>query len=149
MDSEWDRCLIFGLSSFLSFASDPLPFRFLTLYSRLCQQAIFVDVDYPTLIRKKREIILNTDPLCEALDGLDTHNPQDDILIRANHYLALGCDLKQIADLTKILESQLNIRDCTVLFLAEVALTYMQPEDADSVIQWASQFNDGAWHHLD
>ena len=132
-------------SSLSTFLSDPLPFRFLTLYPESCCEATFVDVDYPSVIKKKREVIVNTDPLCEALEGLDTLGPQDAILIRAHKYLALGCDLKQIDDATKVLENELSIRDCSVLFLAEVALTYMEPGDADLVIKWAGQFDDGTF----
>lgn len=118
------------------------------MHPQLCHKATFVDVDYPTLIKKKREIVVNTDPLCEALDDLDTLSPQDAILIRSLAYLALGCDLKQIDNITKLLEDELHIKDCSVLFIAEVALTYMDPEDADCVIKWASQFDDGTFKHL-
>ena len=125
----------------MAIASDLLPFRFLKLYPKLCHRATFVDVDYPKIIKKKREIIVNTDPLCEALEDLDTLNPQDPVLIRARGYLALGCDLKQIDRLTKALEDL--TKNCSVLFLAEVVITYMEPEDADHVIRWASQYHDG------
>ncbi|KAI9694117.1 MAG: tRNA methyltransferase ppm2 [Bathelium mastoideum] len=139
---EWEGCRKIRPSSFFASPSDPLPFRFLKLHPKLCSQATFIDVDYPILMKKKREIILNTDPLCEDLDGLDTHNPQDVILVRANRYIGLGCDLKQLDGLTKVLEEQVHIGDCAVLFLAEVSMTYMQPVDADSVIQWGSRFGD-------
>ncbi|KAF2240086.1 LCM-domain-containing protein [Viridothelium virens] len=121
---------------------DPLPFRFLSSYPDICQNTTFVDVDFPPLIMRKREIIDNTAPLCETLEDLDTVNPQYPILLRSRRYLALGCDMKRVDGLTNVLEHELHIRESSVLFLAEVAITYMESKDADSVINWASQFDD-------
>ncbi|KAI9713496.1 MAG: tRNA methyltransferase ppm2 [Bogoriella megaspora] len=128
----------------LYYAGDPEFIRyFVTKFQRrspLINRGYWLHIDYPALIRRKRDIIVNTDPLVEALHGLNTQCPQDALFIRSEKYLALGCDLKQINDITKLLEEQLDIQHCSVLFVAEVAITYMEPEDADSVIRWASQF---------
>ncbi|CAL8578501.1 tRNA methyltransferase ppm2, variant 3 [Xanthoria parietina] len=132
---------------------DPLPFQCLSKYPEDCAGVTFVDVDFPELISKKRDIILEhselqtlvgpiqsdgQDRLASALQSTDSGLP---ILIRSNRYVGVGCDLRDIARLSKALEEELQIGNCLVLCSAEVSITYMDVDAADALITWAVQYD--------
>lgn len=104
---------------------------------------------------KKRDIILEhselqtlvgpiqsdgQDRLAPALQSTDSGLP---ISIRSNRYVGVGCDLRDIARLSKTLEEGLQIGDCLVLCSAEVSITYMDVDAADALITWAAQYDNG------
>lgn len=66
----------------------------------------------------------------------------DAVLLSAARYTAVGCDLTDTARLDEVLNS-LDLVDGSVLFVAEVSMTYMDAKDADRVIKWASKFQNG------
>ena len=51
--------------------SDTLPFNFLGRERMAGRDVLFIDVDYPDLIRKKCDVILQSKPLHEALLGIE------------------------------------------------------------------------------
>jgi len=55
----------------------------------------------------------------------------------------MGCDLRDLVTLERQLRSELDMDSCSVLFLSEVALTYMPVKDSDALIRFASTFDDG------
>ncbi|KAI4263522.1 MAG: hypothetical protein L6R42_001328, partial [Xanthoria sp. 1 TBL-2021] len=133
---------------------DPLPFQCLSRYPEDCTGVTFVDVDFPELISKKREIILAQSDLQSLVgwsqsDGRDGPAPAlqstengSPILIRSNRYVGVGCDLRDISRLSKTLEEELQIGSCLVLCSAEVSITYMDVDAADALITWAAQYDD-------
>ncbi|KAF2451370.1 LCM-domain-containing protein [Karstenula rhodostoma CBS 690.94] len=121
---------------------DPLPFQFWHRHPSLSQNATFVDVDYPQLIARKRDRILGNELLRNALFGTNLRPSQAPVYIRSNRYLALGCDLRDLETLERLLRTEVDATNASFLFLAEVSVTYMPTPDADSVIRWASTLGD-------
>ena len=67
----------------------------------------------------------------------------DSTLLRSDPYIAVGCDLADINKLNALLANKVDLETCSVLFVAEVSMTYMDVADADSLLKWACQFSDG------
>jgi tRNA wybutosine-synthesizing protein 4 len=132
----------------LTVQSDPLPFQFWHRHPSLSQDATFVDVDYPQLIERKRDRILGNELLRNALLGTDLRPSQAPVYVRSSRYLALGCDLRDLETLERLLRVEIDAADASFLFVAEVSVTYMPTPDADSVIRWASTLQDGTCHIL-
>lgn len=59
----------------------------------------------------------------------------------SERYVAIGCDLRQLAALKEALVREVDILNRAVLFVAEVSITYMDVEAADTVIRWAAGFS--------
>ncbi|GAB7352479.1 hypothetical protein MBLNU459_g2886t2 [Dothideomycetes sp. NU459] len=123
---------------------DPLPFEYLGRHPGLCDQATFVDVDYPQLMQKKHDAIINNPPLLDLLPGLKLQPAGSVVLARSDKYLAIGCDLRQLDKLESVLRAEFNMSECAVeiLFTAEVSVAYMTLEAANDVLKWASKFDD-------
>ncbi|KPM35268.1 tRNA wybutosine-synthesizing protein 4 [Neonectria ditissima] len=123
-----------------SLESDVLPWQCHHRYANACENTVFLDIDYPDLMRKKRAVVLATPQLRELLgpDPIISENDTDQILLRSEKYCQLGCDLRQLDALRHCLESFLPLSECSVLFVAEVSITYMDTHSADALIDWAS-----------
>ncbi|KAI9842109.1 MAG: tRNA methyltransferase ppm2 [Sclerophora amabilis] len=120
---------------------DPLPFQCLARYPHLCHNAKFVDVDYPQLIERKCDIIEQTEQLVNLFSRPERLEFKGPVAFRSDQYLALGCDLRDLTTLHHALAEQVDLRDCELLFTAEVSLTYMNTEASDAVIKWAATLN--------
>jgi tRNA wybutosine-synthesizing protein 4 len=129
----------------LGCGSDVLPWQSHTRSPADCENALFVDADYPELIKKKRAIVLQTPELRELLgtDFSTSTSDTDPIVLRSEKYCQLGCDLRQLDLLRKTFESFLDLSNCNVLFVAEVSVTYMDTVSADKLIEWASSIGNG------
>ncbi|KAK6495472.1 tRNA methyltransferase ppm2 [Arthrobotrys musiformis] len=114
---------------------DPLPFHYLRKYP----DVNFIDVDYPQSIQRKAEIIQNTPELSELLLDPQHFPHSDNIVISSGNYTAIGIDLSNLREFGKLLEAYCQIED-ELLFISEVAITYMPVQDADSLIEWAARF---------
>ncbi|CAI6276755.1 unnamed protein product [Periconia digitata] len=121
---------------------DPLPFQFWHRHAALSKGAVFVDVDYPQLIGRKRDRMLIHDVLRHALFRTNLRPSQSPVFLRSDQYMALGCDLRDLSHLEKLLKTELDLANSTVLFVAEVSLTYMPVTDSDSLLAWASTLED-------
>ncbi|KAL6161294.1 tRNA methyltransferase ppm2 [Exserohilum turcicum] len=117
---------------------DPLPFQFWHRYASLSESATFVDVDYPQLMHRKRDRMLSNDLLRDALLKTKLRQAEKPVLLRSDGYMALGCDLKDLATLERVLRAEFDIPTTSILFVAEVSVTYMPLKDSDALIQWAS-----------
>lgn len=119
--------------------SDVLPWQSHVRYGDECKDALFIDIDYPDLMHKKRAIVLETPQLKELLGPSYevSQSDQDPVLIKSDKYCQLGCDLRELEALRKVLETLVNLSDCSVLFVAEVSVTYMDTESADNLLRWA------------
>ncbi|KAI0016277.1 LCM-domain-containing protein [Xylariomycetidae sp. FL0641] len=121
----------------LGCGSDVLPWQCMTRYPAACCGVKFVDIDFPDLIEKKRKIVLDTPELNSPLTGL-SNGSSENILLQSEQYFQIGCDLRDLASIEKAMSSFLDIRACEFIFVAEVSITYMETDAADSVISWAS-----------
>ena len=102
---------------------------------------MFVDVDYPELMKKKRDAIISSPQLQEILQPL-TVSIAGPILLRSTNYTALGCDLADTKELGTVLDDVFDTSKCSILCTAEVSITYMGVEAADSLIAWAAHYDD-------
>lgn len=135
----------------LGCGSDVIPWQCWTRYAQHCHDSrvVFVDVDFPDLIRKKRQIVLNTPELAYHLTGVHIgHGDEDHIALRSDRYYQIGCDLRYPFVLEEALSSILDLQDCVFKFVAEVSITYMETEAADALIQWASGIGDGETRYI-
>lgn len=99
---------------------DPLSFAYL---SDSTSQAVFVDVDYPDLIRHRSSIIRDTPALASVVAPYFGETSGE---IRSQMYYAVGCDLSNLTFFDKVLrEVEPNLDDIDILFISEVAITYM------------------------
>lgn len=115
----------------------------MTRYPDACYGAKFVDIDFPDLISKKRRIVQETPELHSGLTGLEYGNEESDLQLTSDEYVQIGCDLRQLKRLEDALSQVVSIQECEFIFIAEVSITYMETEAADSVIQWASSLGHG------
>lgn len=76
------------------------------------------------------------------LTSLD-ESTEGDVLLRSDQYIQLGCDLRDLPNLTRTLASVLEIEESMILLTAEVSITYMKLEESDALIQWASKLPEG------
>lgn len=124
----------------LGCGSDVLPWQSHARHAALCDGVMFVDIDYPDLMRKKRSIVQNTPQLREILgqDFIVSEAEESHFILRSERYCQIGCDLRELGKLRAILEELTPLSECPVLFVAEVSITYMDTQSADALIQWAS-----------
>lgn len=128
-------------------SSDPLAFRLLTRNKTSESHNIskIVDVDYTSLMLKKRDVIRESPALLDLLTNVEDGPPDDPLLLRSDSYLAVGCDLRELDVLRRVLAREIDLSDSVLIFVAEVSITYMDVDAADAVIEWASRFEEGAW----
>lgn len=143
MDSEYDQLELIFVTISSCQRSDPLPFQFWHRHPDLARNAMFVDVDYPPLIGRKRDRMLANHLSRDALFRTNLRPAQEPIYLRSDQYMALGCDLRDLETLEKLLRSELDAPSSSFLFVAEVSVTYMPTPDADALIRWASTLEDG------
>jgi len=109
----------------------------------LCRDTTFVDIDYEKLMVNKKTAIQRTSEITDHLENVEFFPDDKAVQIRSDHYLAIGCDLKNIEKLDKTLHNEVLPAKCSVLYLAEVSLTYMDVESANAVVNWASKLSSG------
>ncbi|KAL9030825.1 MAG: hypothetical protein Q9196_001079 [Gyalolechia fulgens] len=119
---------------------DPGPFRWITRgYGK---GVTFVDVDYPELISKKRDVIMRNHEMESLISPVRADIEDSALVLSSERYMAVGCDLRDTTKLSEILEQRLKITSCLVLCVAEVSVTYMDVDSADALLRWAAQYND-------
>lgn len=104
---------------------------------------VFIDIDYPELIASKVRIILETPQLLDLLGPPVIAKNEDITPLRTKHYIALGCNLANTADLNSALMNEIDLTSCRVLCMAEISITYMDTAASDSLIRWAGLLPDG------
>ncbi|KAH6614225.1 hypothetical protein C7974DRAFT_73126 [Boeremia exigua] len=119
---------------------DPLPFQFWHRYPSLTDKATFVDVDYPQLIEKKSDVVFTKSLLRDALLKTGLRSVVAPVRVRSDQYMAIGCDLRDLSLLEHTLRCELDIANSSILFMAEVSVTYMPLVDANKLIKWANTF---------
>ncbi|KAK5100924.1 tRNA methyltransferase ppm2 [Lithohypha guttulata] len=119
---------------------DPVPFQWLARDPSMCANTKFVDVDYELLMETKRKIIRDTPKMFNLLHpyNADATGIDKSVLIDSEEYAAIGCDLRNIPRLERLLREVVDVENCLILCVAEVSITYMQTEAADNLIGWSS-----------
>ena len=91
----------------------------------------------------KREIILSTPKMKSLLTFDDEASSDSGVVFDSNEYAAVGCDLRNIRRLDRLLRSLTSLEDCLILCVAEVSITYMLPDAADAIIAWSARLSPG------
>jgi tRNA wybutosine-synthesizing protein 4 len=101
----------------------------------------FVDVDYKELMITKTTIIRETPVFKEFVKPREVsrHN----FVIESEQYNGIGCDLRDLRSLDLAMRSLGGIDEGLVLCVAEVSVTYMDPDAADALISWAKTLSNG------
>lgn len=133
----------YGLDAKSECRSDPLPFILLSADESLCRNTTFVDIDYEKLMVNRKLSIEKSDDITQLLQDVEFLPNDSPILVRSKNYVAVGCDLKNLEKLDEVLRRQILPSECSVLFLAEVSLTYMDVNSATAVLQWAAKLSNG------
>lgn len=101
----------------------------------------FVDVDYRGLMITKTSLIRETSVLKELVNP--TSGSTSDFVIESEQYYGVGCDLRDLQTLDLAIRSLRDLNMALVLCVAEVSVTYMDPDAANSLISWARTLSDG------
>jgi tRNA wybutosine-synthesizing protein 4 len=94
-------------------------------------------------MEKKRDRMLSDGLLRDALLKTKLRSSEPPVYLRSDGYMACGCDLKDLGTLERVLRAEFDVPATSILFVAEVSVTYMPVEDADALIRWASTLEDG------
>ena len=88
-------------------------------------------------------MISSTSQICDVLGEIELCEDLEGIFLRSASYYAVGCDLADTNKLDKLLNSLVDLSKCQILCTAEVSITYMDVNSADSLITWAARQDDG------
>ena len=143
MSKRSPKCSCLSIFRGLTNGSDPLPFQWMGRQKQSYENTLFVDVDYPQLMKKKVEIILDIPELHDLLRNATAATSSETVLLRSDSYLALGCDLRDLAKLESTLSQELVSSECVFLVTAEVSVTYMDVDAANALIAWVARFDNG------
>jgi tRNA wybutosine-synthesizing protein 4 len=96
-------------------------------------------------MEKKRDRMLNNALLRDTLFKTNLRFSEAPIHLRSDRYMALGCDLKDLDTLERVLRTEFELASTSILFVAEVSITYMPVLDSNTLIKWATKFDDGTY----
>lgn len=113
---------------------DPLAFQLLEQFGN---RIFFVDVDYPALATNKLSLMQQSREIMQLLGGSQAFS-HPAVVMQTAGYALVGCDLKNLLLYESILHSVHGTAQVTI-FIAEVSLAYMAPQDADQVIECLSR----------
>ncbi|XP_068122546.1 tRNA wybutosine-synthesizing protein 4 isoform X2 [Hyperolius riggenbachi] len=116
-----------------------------SLYFRMCREesvvgmTSFWEVDFPAVVKRKRQVIEQTEELRSLLVSSSECSVSGGIGLLSRDYKLLGVDLSDISALDSALDDAGLTWLCPTLVLAEVVLCYMEPERSTEVIGWAGR----------
>lgn len=87
--------------------------------------------------------MLTNSLLRDALLKTKLRSSEAPVYLQSDQYLALGCDLRDLKLLERVLRTEFHVPASSILFVAEVSITYMPLADSDALIRWASSLEDG------
>lgn len=105
----------------------------------------FYDFDYPELVQRKLAVMNEAPEILLVVGDKNEITPVQKnmgIVMATPKYKLVGCDLKNTELYKKQLESLLPKGAGPTIFIAEVSLAYMKPEDANPVIEISAQVED-------
>ncbi|XP_007933513.1 tRNA wybutosine-synthesizing protein 4 [Orycteropus afer afer] len=121
----------------LGAGSDSLYFR-LKSAGRLTRVAVW-EVDFPDVAQRKGERIRDTPELCALTGPFQKGVYASASVFESLDYRILGVDLRQLQRLDEVLAATGLNAAIPTLLLAEVVLTYLEPESAAALIAWAAR----------
>ena len=71
------------------------------------------------------------------------HPAEPAVLIDSQEYAAIGCDLRNLLKLRRLLASVVNLEDSAILCIAEDSTSYMRTQAADALVAWTSTLSTG------
>jgi tRNA wybutosine-synthesizing protein 4 len=77
-------------------------------------------------MRKKRDRLFSDSLLREALLKTNLRSSEPPVYARSDRYMALGCDLKDLVTLERVLRAEFDVSSTSILFVAEVSVTYSE-----------------------
>lgn len=114
------------------------PYAFQHVYRYPDTELVFIDVDYPDLMKRKLRIIENYPELSNLIgERYKTDPSKGEIMLHSKNYIALSCDLRKLDRFSDVLKSLFPFESSSFLFTAEVSLTYMVQKSADALIEWS------------
>lgn len=121
---------------------DPLPWQCWTRYPEQSKGVRFVDVDYQELQARKREMVKDTLELNSMLKNL-TYPTEGDVMLRSDQYLQIGCDLRDLGKLQKVLSTEFDLENTIIFCSAEVSIAYMAVASSDALIKFIGGLPEG------
>ncbi|KAL3831855.1 hypothetical protein ACJMK2_023552 [Sinanodonta woodiana] len=109
-------------------------------HQNLLEEVTFCEIDFPDVVRRKKEIIMAQPPLLELIGEITHTKATDNLLVEIDsaNYKLLGIDLGQPNTLEAVLKLCQIDFDCPTLLISECVLTYMTRRCASAVIKWAA-----------
>lgn len=123
---------------------DPLPWQCWTRYAEQSKGVKFIDIDYNELIHRKREMVKGTSELNSMLGNL-TYPIEGDVLLRSDQYLQIGCDLRDLEKLQKVLSTEFDLENTIIFCTAEVSIAYMDVASSDALIKFIGTLPEGGF----
>ncbi|EXJ72975.1 uncharacterized protein A1O5_04124 [Cladophialophora psammophila CBS 110553] len=126
---------------------DPLPFGWLLQKNKICSDVKFVDVDYDLVMETKRDIVTSTPEMRDLLHFTRSITrstcvgSDPSVLIDSEEYAAIGCDLRNLQRLERLLRSVVSVEGSSVLCIAEDSTSFMPVGAADTLISWCSRLS--------
>lgn len=121
---------------------DPLPWQCWTRYPEQSKGVKFVDIDYNDLQMRKMQMVKNTTELNNMLEEL-TYPAEGGVVLRSNQYMQVGCDLRDLTKLQKILSTEFDLENTIVFCTAEVSIAYMDVASSDALIKFIGTLPEG------
>lgn len=75
----------------------------------------------------------------------DPYPSEPAVLIDSEEYSAIGCDLRNLQKLRRLLESVVKLDESIILCVAEDSTSYMHTEAADALVAWTSSLSTGEY----
>ena len=91
----------------------------------------------------KVQVVEHTPELKNLLGSEVICNAGNPMLVQSERYFAIGCDLGNTRELDLALKTLPWLQDSTVLFVAEVSVTYMDVDNADRLLEWSAKVGAG------
>lgn len=87
-------------------------------------------------------MVQQTSELSDVLEKLEISD-DGDVLLRSEQYVQIGCDLRDLVRLEKVLTSEFDMDKCVVFCTAEVSIAYMDIDTSDALIKWVGSLPEG------
>lgn len=78
----------------------------------------------------------------------DPYASEPAVLMDSEEYSAIGCDLRNLQKLRRLLESVVKLNESTILCIAEDSTSYMRTEAADALVAWTSSLSTGEYRGI-
>ncbi|CAL1526101.1 unnamed protein product [Lymnaea stagnalis] len=107
--------------------------------AQLLNKAVFCEIDFPELVKRKRLLIENTDDLMSLIEKVEKPPLSPHIELSCTDYHLLGVDLTQLNTLEAALKMCGINFDVPTLLLSECVMTYMTRRCSTELVKWASE----------